>query len=154
MASKIAEFAHLLGKVPDEKIAEMADVKPDTVARYRKAEGIAEFVAEGETPAEPDEVPKAAAEPEAVEDEGPTDEDVSAFISYLEKRGYTVTAPGAKPKPAEKATAPATVKLRRSALLQDPEGGPSRRWNYGDIANGDDAAWLWKHHQTAVKSYP
>jgi len=40
MASKIDPFAHLLGKIPDEKIAEMAGVKPATVANYRRDQGI------------------------------------------------------------------------------------------------------------------
>lgn len=36
MASKIDPYKHLLGKVDDEKIAEMAGVKPATVTAYRR----------------------------------------------------------------------------------------------------------------------
>lgn len=43
MASKIDPFAKFLGLIPDEKVAEMAGVKPSTVEKYRDKAGIAPY---------------------------------------------------------------------------------------------------------------
>lgn len=58
MASKVDPYAHLLGDVPDEKIAEMAGVKTATVKAYRlKLEGAADLSADPGTMLESPTVP-------------------------------------------------------------------------------------------------
>ena len=125
MASKVAPFAGLRGKVADDKIAEMAGVKVETVTRYWRTIDDADEVS-----TDPDEPAQTAPAPEVVPD--------------------PVSEPHAATVPAGRR--PSVVRVVRSARITDPDGRP---WRVGlrDVFRGARAAWLWEHHRDLVEPY-
>lgn len=120
MASKLDPFLNLLGTVPDERIAEMAGLKPATVTAKRQELKIAAFGGAPEAPVpEPEPFTKAPAPPE------PAPEAPKAS----EPQGEAPAQPEAPPKPVPAETPtpalPTVVELLEAAKV--PFRGPKGR---------------------------
>lgn len=142
MASKLQPFGHLLGKVPDDKIAEMAEVKPATVAAYRRDRGIDAPDKDADVDEELLEgVAAGDADESATDDEAPAGE------------------PDGRAPPGDAATQsfgqpPRTVQVPDGKYRITGPNGRTMRLRRRDIYRGKLAAWLWEHHRDKVEPVP
>lgn len=127
--NRLGEFAELVGKVPDAKLAEMAGVTPEEVAAAREEARATEPEApKVEAPPKP-EAPKVEAKPEAP------------------PKPENKVEPEPKSEPA-----PRLVRVLRGAQVRGPDG---RTWrlSFADVYKDERAAWLWEHHRALVEPY-
>lgn len=152
MPSKLDAFTHLLGKVPDARIAEMAGCAVSTVAAARKKAGSVAAGPALDAPASPpaDPAPEAPTVAEAEAElahltEGATSADEAREM--LAEAGADIEElPPSEP-------APTAVLITRTFDAKGPDG----RWThygYRSYYKGDLAAWLWEHHRNRVEAYP
>lgn len=130
-SSKMDDFRDLLGSVPDEKVAELADVRVETVAGWRKKLGIEAFSASDST---------------ADEEPGETNPDRGTWD--LPPRMTEPAEPA--PKPVK---APRCVRVTRTAIIKRAD---NRTWRvrFRDVYHGEEAAFLWERHRDLVEAYP
>jgi len=104
--SKLEAFAHLLGKLPDAKIAEMAGLGVGVVASARARKGIAAFAGE------------------ATADEAAPTSEPPATVEKVEPAPAPAAAPKA-PKPLKASTIVAEVRAAVAASKADPAAPPA-----------------------------
>lgn len=127
MGSKIDPFAELLGKVSDERIAEMAGVRVSTVVAYRARLGIGL----------PD------------PDQGTDQPDPDENLAPEESDTFDLDDLDVEALPA-----PGCVRVLTSTWVDPWVNGRARRLGRKDVFTGADAAWLWEHHRDLVEPFP
>jgi len=128
--SKIDDFADLLGGMPDEQVADLADVAVSTVKRWRAKLDIAPY----EVSEQDDPLPPGLAE-------GPPTED----SLDAEREPEPVPAP-----PCVKVTA----KRRVASWPFGWAPNVPHHLGRGDVYSGERAAWLWEHHRDICVPFP
>lgn len=129
----LAPFADLVGKIPDERIAEMAGVPVEAVS----APELAEPTVDLEPAPDPDEF---AVEPEHLDETVLMTRD--AIVPELDSDPDTEDGPP-----------PHSIRVLRKARVLDERG---RLWvlRTRDIYNGPKAHFLWVHHRDLVEPFP
>lgn len=151
--STIKPFDHLLGKIPDERIAEMADAKPASVANRRRSMGIAAFgtapeperareddgTFKADDPETPD-VNEAFVQPTKAEPKVSTpDDEVSTPDNIVQEPAVVATVPEPEPEDAP----PPRVALLTQTFRCRPRGTHADRFFPRSIYRGGVLAKLW-----------
>lgn len=134
MAGKLEAFAHLIGKMPDAKIAAMADVPVGVVAAKRKRDQIPAF--DGVLDEEP---PPADGQPAPAETPAPAPEPPKATAT-APKKAVTAAKPAPSAPPEKKSAAPSEIRLTKSVRITL---GGIDAYIPASIYRGERAAQIW-----------
>jgi len=132
--SKIEDFRDMLGNMPDEKVADLAEVTVQTVKRWRAKLDIGAF--EGVPGVDP------------------------ALVVGLQaaKAGVDEAVEQVRQERRAKEQAPPAVRVVRKRKLASwpfgwAPGVPHQLGTY-DVYTGEKAAWLWEHHRDVCAPFP